>query len=876
MPGRKPQIDAILRNKEALFRQLGEAVDMVFWLRDVETGEILYISPNYEKFSGRSSDWLKSDPRAWHRVVHPDDFNSAMRFDQNRTKTHIHGEFRFTRPDGEIRWASDKSAPIMGEDGNILCIAGITTDITEQKNLDAQIRFLNQIYAALSQTNHALITCRDETTLFNRVCEIAVEFGGMAMAWIGTRDSVTQRIVPIARFGHGTDYLDGIVIKATDNEPEGCGPTGTAFRESRAVFVQDFRDADMTTPWHERANQYGWRASAAIGFKRAGQPYAVLTLYHADLNAFDSKTIALLVEMATNLGHGLDQLDTEAARKKYEQQLAATLQRYHNILETSIDGFWLCDTEGNLIDTNSAYSRRSGYSRDELSHMRIHDLDVIEDGQAIASKIEQIRTHGAVQFETMHRARDGSIWPVEVKTGYLADDNFLFVFLRDLSERKRAEEEIVNLGFYDALTNLPNRRLLHDRLRHAMAASARSTLYGAVLFIDLDHFKTINDTVGHETGDLLLKEVATRLRRLVREEDTIARLGGDEFVAILEELDNDIKCAMGRAAMVAEKLLHAFSQPYFLNDDEYNCTASIGIVMFRDHEIASDDILKHSDLAMYGAKKGGRNMLRFFDPAMQLELEHRTRLEADLRRSLNDHQFELYCQRQVDQHGNVCGGEMLLRWNHPERGLVSPLEFIPLAEENGLIVPIGQWVLREACRLLAAWKNNPTTHHIRLSVNVSTREFRQNDFVDNLRQILQETGARPTQLEIEITESMLLDNIDEVIVKMLQMKDLGITFSLDDFGTGYSSLSYLKKLPLNQLKIDRSFVQDLGHDISDEAIVNTIIRMSETLGLNVIAEGVETTAQRDMLERFGCYNYQGYLFGKPVPIQHFVQSLVAA
>ena len=873
MPSRKQRVDSIIRNKETIFRQLGEAVDMVFWLRDSDSGELLYISPNYDKLSGRSADWLMHNPRAWYDIIHPDDRATAIAFDHSRETGPSRIEFRFQHADGDIRWVSDQSSPIRDDDGNAYCVAGITIDITEQKRRDAQIHFLNQTYAALSQTNHALITCRDEATLFDRVCRIAVEFGGMAMAWIGTLDAAKQHIVPVARSGRGTDYLDGIVISASVSVPEGRGPTGTAFRESRAVFVQDFIAADSTAPWHERANRYGWRASAAIGIKRAGQPYAVLTLYHAQPHAFDDKTIDLLLEMAANLGHGLDQLDTEAARKKYEQQLAATLQRYHDILETSIDGFWLCDTRGKLLYANSAYSRRSGYSRDELANLRIHDLDVLENAQVIADKIDIICKNGSAQFETMHRAKDGGMWPVEVKTGYLADDNLLFVFLRDLSERKRAEEEIINLGFYDPLTNLPNRRLLHDRLRHALAASARSGLYGAVLFIDLDHFKVINDTVGHETGDLLLQEVATRLRQLVREEDTIARLGGDEFVAILEELDSDAKCAMGRATTVAEKLLQAFAEPYFLDGDDYNCTASIGIVMFHGHEIASEDILKHSDLAMYGAKKSGRNMLRFFDPAMQHELERRTRLEADLRRSLHERQFELYCQKQVDHHGRVCGGEMLLRWNHPERGLVSPLEFIPLAEESGLIVPIGQWVLREACRLLAEWTHDPATRHIRLSVNVSARELRQSDFVDNLRQILHDTGARPMRLEIEITESMLLDNIDEFIAKMLQMKELGVTFSLDDFGTGYSSLSYLKKLPLNQLKIDRSFVQDLGKDMSDEAIVQTIIRMSETLGLNVIAEGVETDAQRDMLHAFGCYNYQGYLFGKPVPISHFVQSL---
>ncbi|MFZ5601753.1 MAG: putative bifunctional diguanylate cyclase/phosphodiesterase, partial [Pseudomonadota bacterium] len=385
-----------------------------------------------------------------------------------------------------------------------------------------------------------------------------------------------------------------------------------------------------------------------------------------------------------------------------------------------------------------------------------------------------------------------------------------------------------------------------------------------------------NDTVGHETGDLLLQEVARRLRELVREEDTIARLGGDEFVAVLEELDADINSAMARAGLVADKLLKAFARPYLLNGEEFICTASIGIVIFRDHDVTIEDILKHSDLAMYGAKKSGRNVVRFFDPEMQRELERRTRLETDLRRSLTEQQLRLYCQAQVDQSGKVIGAEVLLRWQHPERGLVPPLDFIPFAEESGLIIPIGQWLLREACLQLKRWEASAETRPILLSVNVSAREFRQPDFIANMQTILTETGANPARLELEITESLLLEGIDEFIVKMREMKAMGISFALDDFGTGYSSLAYLKKLPLNQLKIDRSFVQDLGRDRSDEAIVQTIIRMSETMGLAVIAEGVESELQRRMLQQYGCRRFQGYLFGRPQPIEHFADTLINA
>ncbi|NPU93132.1 MAG: EAL domain-containing protein [Gammaproteobacteria bacterium] len=877
MPHSNQFIEAILQNRDAFFRQMGEDIGMLFWLRAANNGELLYVSPAFSQLFGLTLEQIKPNPRAWFDRTHPDDRPLVTALTGIRDKEKCDAEYRVVLPDGQLIWVHDQSAPIQDSNGKISCIAGVIRDITAARQSSDQVRFLNQLYAALSRTQRALMDCHDETSLFSRVCQIAVDHGGMAMAWIGTCDPASGKIQPVTSAGRNTEYLDGINISSRADVPEGRGPTGTAFRETSAIFIQDFMSASITTPWHDRARRYGWRASAAVGIRRAGKPYAVLTLYHTQPNAFDAKTADLLQEMAANLGHGLDQLDIEAERSRYEQQVQSTSRRYHEILETSIDGFWLLDLEGRILNVNSAYVRRSGYSRDQLLTMRVSDLEALHAPAVIAANIRRLATEGAIQFESMHRASDGSLWPVEIKAVMLAgEDGRFFAFMRDLSERKRAEEEIINLGFYDPLTSLPNRRLLLERLRHAMVSSSRNQQYCAVLFIDLDHFKVINDTVGHETGDLLLKEVARRLRELVREEDTIARLGGDEFVAVLEELDADIRSAMARAGLVADKLLHAFALPYLLNGEEFICTASIGIVIFRDQESSIEDILKHSDLAMYGAKKSGRNVVRFFDPAMQHELERRTRLEADLRRSLTDQQLRLYCQSQVDQTGKVIGAEVLLRWQHPERGLVPPMDFIPFAEEIGLIIPIGQWLLREACLHLKRWEACAETRPILLSVNVSAREFRQPDFIPNMQAILAETGANPARLELEITESLLLEGIDEFIVKMREMKAMGISFALDDFGTGYSSLAYLKKLPLNQLKIDRSFVQDLGRDRSDEAIVQTIIRMSETLGLAVIAEGVETDLQRQMLQHYGCKRFQGYLFDRPQPIDNFAGSLKVA
>ncbi|OIQ79371.1 cyclic di-GMP phosphodiesterase Gmr [mine drainage metagenome] len=438
----------------------------------------------------------------------------------------------------------------------------------------------------------------------------------------------------------------------------------------------------------------------------------------------------------------------------------------------------------------------------------------------------------------------------------------------DITLRKEAEEKIHQLAFYDPLTKLPNRRLMQDRLQQALGSSMRHKNHGAILFIDLDNFKLLNDTRGHDMGDLLLIEAAKRLQDIVRGTDTVARLGGDEFIAILGDLSEDAQQSAAAARDVGEKVLASMSQPFCLQGLECHSSASIGISLFRGDEISMDDLLKHADAAMYQAKISGHNTLRFFDPAMQTELEMRAALMDDLRQALPRQQLRLFYQIQVNEQG-VVGAEALLRWQHPERGLVSPMAFIPLAEETGLIVPIGAWVLQTACAQLRAWQDDPLTRHLRLAVNISARQFRQPNLVEQVFEVLRKTGVDPVKLEFELTESLMLDNIADGIVKMQALRDAGIRFSLDDFGTGQSSLSYLKRLPLDQIKIDQSFVRDITTDPNNAAIVRTIIGMAKNLGLSVIAEGVETEQQRDFLDRNGCNAYQGYLFGKPVPIEDF-------
>jgi diguanylate cyclase (GGDEF)-like protein len=428
--------------------------------------------------------------------------------------------------------------------------------------------------------------------------------------------------------------------------------------------------------------------------------------------------------------------------------------------------------------------------------------------------------------------------------------------------------EIHNLAYFDPLTNLPNRRLLMDRLGQALIASNRSGAFGALLILDLDNFKTLNDTQGHDIGDQLLIEVAQRLTANVRLEDTVSRLGGDEYVVMLESLSQDERAAANLAEMIAEKVRLALAQPYRLEGVEqlHRSTVSIGMTLFHALDNSTDVLLKQADVALYQAKDAGRNKLRFFNPAMQAAIDTRSALETALRQALSKEEFQLYYQPQVDEHGALIGAEALLRWLRPGIGLVSPVQFIPLAEETGLILPIGEWVMHTACDQLMAWAEHANSRHLQLAINVSARQFHQTDFVDRIATCLSRSGINPARLKLELTESVVLDNVEEVIHRMQEIKALGVSFAMDDFGTGYSSLSYLKRLPLDQIKIDQSFVRDITVDANDAAIVRAILAMSHSLGLNVIAEGVETQAQHDFLHDNGCMAFQGYLFGKPMPI----------
>ncbi|MDD0815667.1 EAL domain-containing protein [Curvibacter sp. HBC28] len=564
-------------------------------------------------------------------------------------------------------------------------------------------------------------------------------------------------------------------------------------------------------------------------------------------------------------------------RKNMELALQQNQSRLRTLVNALPDMVFLKDAQGVYQYCNPVFERFAGlaeaaivgrtdaelFSPEAAESFRAHDLQTLQLKTALTYEEDMVFADG-------HRGRFETIQtPIEGGDGQLTG---VLGVARDITDRKRAEREIERLAFFDALTDLPNRRLLLDRLQQACLASTRSGQHGALLFLDLDNFKDLNDTMGHGTGDQLLIQVGRRLASSVRQVDTVSRFGGDEFVLMLEELSPDWTEATEQAERVAEKVLVSMNQPFELKGLQHYSTPSIGITLFVGDQTPIDELLKRADLAMYQAKAHGRNTLRFFDPQMQAAATARSVLEGDLRQGLLRQELLLYYQPVVNDRQRITGVEALVRWAHPQRGMVSPAEFIPLAEQTGLILPLGQWVLEQACAQLVQWAAREETRDLTLSVNVSARQFRHPDFVRLVLDTLDQTGANPRCLQLELTESLLLTDVEDMIAKMTELRMEGLRFSLDDFGTGYSSLSYLKRLPLDQLKIDQSFVRDVLVDPNDAAIVRTILALAGSLDLAVVAEGVETGGQLDFLRQSGCRAFQGYLFGRPSPVDVLEQA----
>jgi diguanylate cyclase (GGDEF)-like protein/PAS domain S-box-containing protein len=692
----------------------------------------------------------------------------------------------------------------------------------------------------LPAVGYLLLQYRDATNLVTRDAEvqarrIAAVVTQYPEGWRYSRDQVIQAVQEVRHNETGSVVFDGTIEMAAFGVPR------TSYWVSRSEVFHDF--------------------GVVVGRVEVGK----------DMGPVLAQT-ALLASCGLLLGAVLSAMLNGRVLKplkhaESELRIAATAFEAQECI-------MITDARGQCLRVNDSFATVTGYSAQSMLGQRPAFLISEQHDETWREQlIGSLHQQGQWCGEAWGRRRNGELYLASVTIkgvpGLSGEIDRYVASFQDITAHRAAQDQIKQLAYYDALTNLPNRRLLVDRLKQALAASERANVRGAVMFIDLDNFKGLNDTQGHDVGDLLLREVAARLLAVVRTEDTVARLGGDEFVILISHLGDTPHEAATVAKEISTKLLQTLGQPYQLDDLRHQTTASVGIVLFHGTLEGIEQLLKHADAAMYQAKAAGRNTVRFFDPEMQQSLDARTTLKNDLSQALACGQFRLYYQAQLGAQERITGAEVLLRWVHPVRGLVSPGEFIPLAEETGLILPIGQWVLETACQQLAHWAEQPQTRHLQLAINVSSRQFRDSDLVDQVRRALERSGANPRSLKLELTESMVLDDVGGIIVKMHTLKALGVSFSLDDFGTGYSSLAYLQRLPLDQIKIDQSFVRDIGEDANDTIIVKTIVAMAQSLGLDIIAEGVETQAQKAFLAEIGCHAYQGYLFSAPVPLPEF-------
>lgn len=763
----------------------------------------------------------------------------------------------------------DFSHPIPLKNGNKNSILGWLSETQERlKQLIANNERLKQLYAALSQCNQAIVRSQNEEELFPIICHDAVEFGGMKMAWIGMTNESRQELKVVSYYGAGTDYLRELTISTDSNHPTSYGPTGRSINENRSIWCQDFQNDPMTSQWHEKGKQYGWGASAALPLHRNGQVIGVFTLYAQDAGAFDEPAQNLLEEMAMDISYALESFDHDTARKKAEDALQKNQKHLLAIIENEPECVKLVDSRGSLIEMNPAgLAMLEAESLEEAKKYNLIDYILPEWRADFIALHKQIMNgeNGLLEFEVKglkgtHRWLETHATPLRDSDGNVT---MLLGITRDTTERKQQEEKIRRLANFDHLTGLPNRTQLDSRIKDLLSFSKRNNSHFAVMFLDLDRFKEINDSLGHTIGDTLLIESSRRLTSLLREEDTIARLGGDEFIILLPNTK------MEGATQVAQKLLDTFNTPFHIENNELSISASIGIALYPDDGISFEILYKNADTAMYRAKHSGRDSYSFFTDEMQRYSIRNLELGNALRHALNRNELHLHYQPQFSaQNGTIIGAEALLRWTHPDFGIVSPAEFIPIAEENGTILSIGEWVLRTAAYQAKTWMDQGFPPII-MAVNLSAVQFRASNLPLLISTILQEVGLPAEYLELELTESVAMYDPQRAINVMNDLNERGIRMSIDDFGTGYSSLNYLKKFNIYKLKIDQSFIRDIDIDPEDKAIVAAIIIMAKSLGLQTIAEGVETIEQLEYLKEQGCGEIQGYYFSKPLPPADF-------
>ena len=808
-----------LRTSEVRFRALTELTSDWYWEQDAQF-RFIHMSDGLPT----NSRLRLNDYKGATRWELPHAGVSDLQWASHRAALAAHQtfhEFEMQRPtrDGGWVWVSVSGVPIVDAQGEFTGYWGVGRDITSRKISEQQLRESQNQYQELVEWAPLGLSVHQNGRIVY-INPAAMRMWGAATTseLLGTR--VQSRFHPQSLESEG-ERMQAILLKGLH----------ASVRQSKYLRL-DGRAIDVETQ--------------AMPISFGGAPAVLISFQDI------------------------------SARKVIETTLRDSEDRFRILTQLSSDWYWEQDEQHRFVMLSGAVAASTGLNTLDCIGKTHWELSAINLNAADWDRHR--KTLGVYQefrdFEIRWPDRNGRMHWSSISGAPMFTSAGVFRGYRgvgrDVTAQKLAADQIHRLAFYDPLTGLPNRRLLQEQLKKSIQLNSRHGMRGALLFIDLDNFKTLNDTLGHDMGDVLLQQVAERLGTCVRESDTVARLGGDEFVVVLDDLDGDALDAASHAEAIGKKILSVLNAPYQLAGRAHRSSPSIGITLMGDVVQSVDDLLKQADLAMYQAKAAGRNTLRFFDVAMQFDVDSRVAMESDLRDGLQGgEELELLFQPMVDVWGHVTGAEALVRWQQPQRGLVMPIEFIPLAEATGLILPLGRWVLNTACEQLTLWARDSITSHLSLAVNVSARQLHEPDFVAQVARALERTGAPAQRLRLELTETVLVHRVEDIIVKMKELRAMGVGFSLDDFGTGYSSLNYLKQLPLDLLKIDQSFVQDVLIDPNDAAIVRTIVGLGHSLGLTVVAEGVETAEQRAFLASIGCFCYQGFLFAEALPIGEF-------
>ena len=810
----RKQIELALKDSEYYWKFAIEGAGDGVWDWDIKN-DIKTFSKQWKAILGYAESDSLPTGLEWDNRFHPDDtlyVEQTMQAYLSGIEPTYKLECRMKCKDGSYRWVLSRGMVLKHDDDGVpLRMIGTISDITDRKQAEERLRESEQ-QVRLSQLYGGIGTWK-----FN--------FLTHSQIW---SEAITQQLgFPDLANPTWDDFL--AVVHPDDRS--------TLIAEAEQQLNHD-GSLDIEYRIFDTQGKVRWmRSIGKVDVNSAGRPMTM---------------------------QGTVQEITSQKEAEHDLHIAATAFE-------SQEGMMVTDADNTILRVNKAFTKITGYTPEDAIGNK---SSLLSSGRHDAIFYEEmwneILKNSYWEGEIWNKRKNGELYPQKLTITAVKDSNNTVTnyvgTLIDITKNKQAEQDIEALAYYDPLTHLPNRRLMMDRIHHAMAASKRSKKKGALLFLDLDHFKTLNDTLGHVMGDILLQQVAIRLTSCIREDDTVSRFGGDEFVVLLEGLSVLPIEATTQAEDIANKILNYINQPFYLSSHVYTSSTSIGITLFNGHQSEVEELLKQADIAMYQAKNDGRNAICFFNPQMQTKITAHAKLENELKQAVEQKQFQLYYQIQVDSSLRPLGAEALIRWIHPKRGIVSPLDFIPLAEQNGAIQAIGRWVIDTACAQLKAWQQDIVTCDLTLSVNISAKQFHQSDFVLQIKTAIQRYAINPSLLKLELTESLLLNDIDETIANMKALAKIGIQFSLDDFGTGYSSLQYLKKLPLYQLKIDKSFIDNIVTDSDDRSIVNTIIVMAHSLGLSVIAEGVETKAQQQFLLTKGCTLYQGYLYSKPVPI----------